>query len=72
MAILVLCAEIVYFVTNSSENIDKLLHELKVSWYELWVKIDSLLTYDVRMPVLIKLHLLSVDTALISKHLWRQ
>jgi hypothetical protein len=72
MAILILSAEIVYFVTNLSESIEKLLSELQVPWFELWAKIDCLLSYDVRMPISIKLHLLSIDTSLISKQLWRQ
>lgn len=43
-----------------------------VSWFGVWAKIDNFLTYDSRMPTSIKLHLLSLDTSLISKQLWRK
>ena len=43
-----------------------------ISWFGVWAKIDSFLTYDSRMPTSIKIHLLSLDNNLISKQLWRK
>lgn len=58
-------------MTNSNENIDKLIRSLDITWFEVWTKIDTLLSYDNRMPMMIKIHLLSLDTLLISKQLWK-
>ncbi len=58
-------------MTNSNENIDKLIRSLDITWFEVWTKIDTLLSYDNRMPTMIKIHLLSLDTLLISKQLWK-
>lgn len=46
--------------------------ETGVSWFCLWSKIDSFMTYDTRMPISIKLHLLSLDNNLVSKQLWKK
>lgn len=69
-AILALSTEIVMFVTNQQGSFENLVSLLSLSWFSVWSKIDSVLKYDTRMPTSIKVHLLSLETTLVSKRLW--
>lgn len=46
------------------------MKNLGLDHFSVWAKIDSVLKYDNRMPSSIKVHLLSLETSMISKKLW--
>ena len=68
--ILALSSEIVYFVTNQNGCFENLVNAFSLTWFSVWSKIDLFMKYDSRMQNSIKVHLLSLETSMISKKLW--
>jgi hypothetical protein len=65
--------EAVYYILNlPGVPMGKMVEFADVEWYHLWRVTDYFLKYDKNMPNSLKMHILDIETRIVSMELWRQ
>lgn len=49
----------------------KMIQIAEIDWYQLWRVTDYFLRYDRNMPNALKMHILDMETRIISMELWK-
>jgi hypothetical protein len=64
--------ESVYFILNiHGLSLAKMIEMADLDWYHLWRVTDYFLKYDRNMPNALKMHILDLETRIVSMELWK-